>query len=319
MKKIIIILIIIITSITIWSFDYTENVNSILHFLYMQDYEKANMLSDSLIELFPDSPVGKYMKFSIINTYMSDFETDTLKNEFFEIYEEIIKYRNSDDAHILFFVAGAYFQKASFLAMKGNYPEAIKHGLRANTYFNKSVKMDEKLFDAYLGRGLVDYFRARMYLKIGGNGSSGKNEIKIAAEKGLFSKVPAMDMLAILYQTEGKNDSAKIYIDKLRCLYPENRMFMFTEYKILYSAGDYENAIILLNKLIENILINQKTTYYNIASVYYEMALCYHLTKQDSKAMEMINNVRSMNDYIKNDKRIKKIIEKAGKLENKLK
>ena len=319
MKKIVIILIIIISSITTWSFDYTENVNNILHFLYMQDYERANILSDSLIELYPDSPVGKYMKFSIMNTYMSDFETDTLKNSFYEIYEEIIKYRNSDDSHILFFVAGAYFQKASFLAMKGNYPEAIKHGLRANTYFNKSVKMDEKLFDAYLGRGLVDYFKARMYLKIGGNGSSGKNEIKIAAEKGLFSKVPAMDMLAILYNMEDKHDSARVYIDKLRTLYPENRMFMFTEYKILYNSKEYEDAIILLNKLIENILNNQERTYYNIVSVYYEMALCYHLTKQDIKAMEMVNNVKSMNIYINKDKRIKRIIEKARKLENKFK
>ncbi|MCK4524006.1 hypothetical protein KAU15_03675, partial [candidate division WOR-3 bacterium] len=76
---------------------------------------------------------------------------------------------------------------------------------------------------------------------------------------------------------------------------------------------------ILLNKLIENILNNQERTYYNIVSVYYEMALCYHLAKQGIKAMEMVNNVKSMNIYINNDKRIKKIIEKARKLENKFK
>ncbi len=319
MKKTIIILITLAVFILSWSSDYNKHINNILHYLYMQDYEKANILSDSLIELYPESPIGKYMKFSIINTYMSDFETDTLKNEFFEICEEIIKYRNSKDANILFFVAGAYFQKASFFAIKRNYFEAIKYGLQANTYFDKSLKVDEKLFDAYLGSGLVDYFRGRFHLKFWGNNSSGKNAIKIAAEKGLFSKVPAMDMLAILYQTEGKYDSAMIYIDKLRALYPENRMFMFTEYKILNSTKDYDNAIILLSKLMENILKNQDKTFYNIAYVYYELAFCYHSNGQSNEAMEMVDKVKSLKIYIEKDKRIKKIIEKAKKLEKKLK
>ncbi len=296
-------------------YKHSDAMRTMLNYLYSSNYDSALSVSDSIMNI--NQVAGEYMKMSILGTYMSDFETDTLENEFYNLYEAIIKNRNSDDAMIMFFVGGAYFQKSSYLAMKRNYTGALQHGLKASSYFNKTLDKDSTLYDAYLSNGIIDYFKGKFLMGFGKN-TAGKNEIKLAAERGLFTKYPAYDMLAIIYSMEEQYDTALIYSDILLKAFPSNRMFLFTRIKILLDAEDYESALQYLNILENNIMQYQEMTYYNIAYVRYNKALCFKELNMNTQSMEYIEKVLSMEKYISIDGRLKDFINKANELKKKI-
>lgn len=294
---------------------FRNEISHMLDMVYRGDYQGALSVADSIENISPIT--GKYMKMSVLNTYMSDFETDTLKDEFFSHYEDVIRERNSKDIFILYYVGGAYFQKSSYLAMKGNYTGALQHGLKALNYFNRVIETDTTMYDAYLGIGLIDYFR-KFLPGMGSKAEAGKREIIRAAENGLFSKIPAYDMLAMFYMMEDRFDSAMYYSDILADMYPENRMFMFTRIKILIAAEEYEQCINVLNILEENLMLNQPETFYNHGFVLYNKALCYSETGDMEMAGQYIDRVLELSAFIDEDKRINEYIKKAKSLEKEI-
>lgn len=315
MKYSIIICLAIFTAVSATEHPYKGEISSMLDMLYRTEYDSAMAIADSVEA---QSPVtGRYMKMSLLNTYMSDYETDTLEHEFYEHYEYVIKQRNSQDPFTLYYVGGAYFQKSSYLAMRGNYTGALQHGLKAISYFNRVIEKDSTIYDAYLGRGLTGYFR-KFIPGMGGRADEAKSEILRAAEKGLFSRVPAYDMLAIIYTMEEKFDSALSYSDILTNMYPDNRMFLFTRVKVLLAAGKYNECISELDVLEKNIIDNQPFTFYNHASVFYYKALCYHETAKSDMALEYIDKVLSLSVFMSNDNRINEYVNKARALEKEI-
>lgn len=315
MKHLIIIYLALFVVVSATEHPYEGEISSMLDMLYRTEYDSAMTIADSVEA---QSPVtGRYMKMSLLNTYMSDYETDTLEHAFYEHYEYVIKHRDSPDPFTLYYVGGAYFQKSSYLAMKGNYTGALKHGLKAINYFNQVIEKDSTIYDAYLGRGLTDYFR-KFIPGMGGRADEAKSEILGAAERGLFSRVPAYDMLAIIYTMEEKYDSALSYSDTLTNMYPDNRMFMFTRIKVLLAARQYNECISVLDLLEKNTIDNQPFTFYNHASVFYYKALCYHETGNRDMALKYIDKVLSLSVFISSDKRINEYVNKARALEKEI-
>ena len=86
----------------------------------------------------------------------------------------------------------------------------------------------------------------------------------------------------------------------------------------LYHREDYERALQYLNILENNIMQYQEMTYYNIAYVRYNKALCFKELNMNTQSMEYIEKVLSMEKYISIDGRLKDFINKANELKKKI-
>ncbi|MFO8061330.1 MAG: tetratricopeptide repeat protein [bacterium] len=297
---------------------FTGSFNEVLDSLYSGNYQYALNATDSIITEYPDSPAGHYLKVGIYSAYMSDFETDTLKDSLMEYAERILEY-SGDSAYDNFFKASALFQLSSFRAMQEDYIGALRYSKRSADFFNKTLRQDSTLYDAYLGQGIINYFtnKFRSRLPFFRSPDNGIADIRRAAQKGLFSYVPAYSMLAMLYMMDSKTDSALIYIDSLRQDYPCNRMFMYTHYKIYYEDGQYSQALNVLRQLMDRVEETQAGTYSNLIYVYYNTGLVFHEMNMDDSASVYLKKALDYRDTAA-DNKSRENIRKARQLYEKI-
>ncbi|PIP13706.1 MAG: hypothetical protein COX48_03495 [bacterium (Candidatus Stahlbacteria) CG23_combo_of_CG06-09_8_20_14_all_34_7] len=298
---------------------YFDDVNRVLLQLYSQKYETAISLADSIGIKHQDTILSDFLKAGIYSTYMSDFETDTLWDSLKKYTNRVIKSHNQRDAYEVFFTGGAYLYRTYFYVWKNDYNNIITNGMNALKYFNKSIEIDKKLYDGYLGRGIVNYaidqFKDKVPLmKPTGDGIK---EISLAADSGLFTKIPAMDVLAMLYAEEERYDESEENSKYLRREFPENRMFLFTHIKTLLSAKKLKDVLGELEILRINLEENQKRTYVNLAFVYYNLSEVYYNLGDLVKSRENLKKLKKLKN-LTNNKKILKFIKKGENLVKKV-
>lgn len=283
--KIILSLLITIFLLSIDAADFNSDVRDVLEQLYSSDYDSALILADSVIEKY-DSHAGEYLKIGIFSTYMSDFEIDTLEDSLRKYFETITMSEHKN-AYDYFFTGGAYLHYAYLFIWRNDYANALRYGLHAKHMFDISNDNDNSLYDAYLGKGIVEYmisqFKARIpFVR---SSSNGLDKIEIAADSSLFASVAAYDVLSMIYSTEGRYDEADSIIRILRERYPQNRMFMFSAYKNAIAAKDSAGALSILEELSRNIIDNQPENLYNLAFCFSSMAALYSHYSDTSRAL----------------------------------
>lgn len=298
---------------------YYDDVNRVLFELYSQKYEAALSLADSVGKTYKNEILSDFLKAGIYSTYMSDFETDTLWDSLRKYSEKVIKSHDKKDAYEVFFAGGAYLYRTYFYVWKNDYSSTATNGMNSLKYFNKSVSMKRDLYDGYLGKGIVNYFIDKFKDKVPLLSPSGNGirEIELAADSALFTRVPAMDVLSMLYSMDGRYAEAESVSAYLRKNWPENRMFMFTHSKNLLSARKYEEAAAELELLKSNIETYQKKTYVNQAFVYYNLAETYSIINELEKARENLRKLFKLR-LLTEEKKVSAFIRKGEELEKRM-
>lgn len=298
---------------------YKDDVDSVIDFIYKQDYDKAFERTKNIKNKY--SPILYYFLTStIVSTYMSDFETDSLSYILFSNSDSVLKYADVKNSYDNFFVGGIFLYKTYFYIDKGNYPKAINTGLTALKYFNRSIELDKKMYDSYLGKGVVSYFinKFKDRLPFVSGNDDGIKLIKFSADSGLFVRYPAYNVLAILYQMDKNYNDAESICVQLREIYPENRMFLFTHIKILLEQSKYEKVIPLLNKLREIIEKEQPKTYVNLSFVYYNLALVNYELKNFEAVKYYLRKLNRVFLLANDNKKVKDFYKKGEVLKKKL-
>ncbi|HAV93073.1 TPA: hypothetical protein DCW38_07845 [candidate division WOR-3 bacterium] len=319
MKKILFALGIIILFLTLSSKPvYYDDVSNMLFTLYSQEYSKALSQADSIGIKYENVILSDFLRAGIYSTYMSDFETDTLWDSLKKYSDKVIKNHNSKNAYEVFFGGGVYLYRTYFYVWKNDYNNIIKNGINALKYFDKSISMNEKLYDGYLGRGIVNYFIDRFKDKVPLMKPSGDgiNEISLAADSGLFTKIPSMDVLAMLYAMDKKYAESESISIILRNEFPENRMFMFTHIKTLLSEEKYSEAANELEILKLNIEKNQRKTYVNLAFVYYNLSEVYYKKGDSEKCRENLRKLMKLK-LLTDNKKVLKFVKKGEEIQKK--
>ncbi|MGE3062209.1 MAG: hypothetical protein AB7T10_01035 [bacterium] len=299
---------------------YYDDVNKMLFELYSQRYDKASALAESTGVKYQKTIISDFLKAGIFSTYMSDFETDTLWDSLKKYSEKVIKNHDPKSAYEVFFAGGAYLYRTYFYVWRNDYNNTITNAMNALKYFNRSISLDEKLYDGYLGRGIVNYFINKFKDKVPFLSSSGDGikEIELAADSGLFTKIPAMDVLAMLYSMDGKEEESESISVYLREKWPENRMFMFTHIKALLSSNQNKKAAVELENLKENLELNQRKTYVNLAFVYYNLSEVYYRMNEYENCRENLLKLKKLKLLTK-EKRVMKWVKKGDDLQKKIK
>lgn len=257
--------------------------------LYSLEIDKAMRTFDSVGTIAPNDPRGPFFQ-SIVHFYLYTLNREeSERRQFFEASERVIEIcerlleLNESDATTKFYLGGIYGYRGLAHHTNGSFLNAAQDGRKGYLLLEEAVYDDPTLYDAQMGFGLFKYLLAKLpksmkwilsMLGFSGDLEGGLNAIRRAAEKGTYTRTEAKLFLAQFLFSEGRRDTALLYLNELRRQYPENTLFTvlyaFWQHRLnnLDEAMAAANAAVELNKR-KNIRYGEELAYSTLGSIYF--------------------------------------------------
>lgn len=260
-----------------------------IDYLYNMNFDEASKKFSELQKIVPNDPRGYF--FNAIQYYFL-FSIERKKeyyNRFFDLSEKVIKIcenlieQNENDYNSKFYLAGIYGYRGIMYQLDNSIVKAVWDGKKGFSLLKQIVKEKPDLYDAYLGTGLFDYLLAKIpkafswilsALGYSGSIENGLKQLKIAEEKGVYTKQEARFYLSQFLLFEKRYDEAFYYIKKLIKEYPENSLFLISYANMESRIDKPEFAIEPCKKAIEinkkkNITSGDDLAYIVLANAYF--------------------------------------------------
>ncbi len=247
-----------------------------LEFAYTDDYDSAQMHFDKVIKLYPGNPAGYFFKAALIQLKMMDECQYSKEKEYLLLLRQATKcaeqiLADEDNLWAEFYVGSCDTYRAVYEALKGNYFETLKYGVKGGRILQRIIKKDSTFFDAYLGAGSYEYFwaRAARYLPVlrlaGGDVDEAIRKLHIAAARSAYSGPTAQNSLVFIYAEEGKFTEANDIIDNLLMEYPKGKVFLWNKADLEFKKKNYLVAADFYNKLFAIYNTGNGENYSNLA------------------------------------------------------
>lgn len=267
-----------------------ENIVNGLNLIYNFKWDEGGNIFGQIIKKYPESPVGyHFMSVIYLWHYLSNKDQQTYNN--FLAYSDSALERAQKKADAaeneenLYLLGSCYNYRAVVFAFKGNYLDAAYASKKAETFLSKVVTQNKNNYDAYFGLGLYNFAISQIpsgfswVLKIAGiNGSrqSGYNYLKIASEKGLFSRTESIYFFSQILMNDDFDFTASVgYMNKLVEQYPDNIIFRYAKAVLLIKQKNPLKAKELLLSIYSTPLDNFKKTVsftrFLLGDVYYKL------------------------------------------------
>jgi tetratricopeptide (TPR) repeat protein len=201
-----------------------------------------------------------------------------------EICEALLE-TNEEDALTKFYLGGIYGYRGLAHHTNGSFLKAAKDGRKGYLLLEDAIALNPNLYDAQMGFGLFQYLLAKLpksmrwilsLLGFSGDLEGGLKSLRVAAEKGTYTRTEAKLFLAQFMFAEGRRDTALQFLNELRKQYPENTLFV-----VLYSFWQHRmdnlnealvaaRAAIELNKR-KQIRYGEELAYSTLGSIYFTL------------------------------------------------
>lgn len=246
----------------------TQQIASqVLQKTYNQQYRDARILSESIIEKYPQHPVYYFLK-----AYIIAWESFPLtkQREDYPIYERHINKcidlslamlkRNDEDVEGIFFAMMGYSLLALHESESGEFMSSVGYGRKAFTYMKKGFHLAQVLPDFHFSTGLYKYYAAQypethpiakpfMMFFPGGDKQEGLQNLLKASQIGKFSQVEALLYLNSIYSKYEQNPYVALDCAyKLVNLYPNHQFFWLKYVEHLATLGRYAEAELYFSK-----------------------------------------------------------------------
>lgn len=248
------------------------------------DFEKSEKIFNSLIEKYPDAPASYHFKSIPYLWKYLDNKNDSDYVRFINLSDSTIKKANdllesdSVDTFLYYILGSSYSSRAVAFTRQESYLDAVLATKKSFSYLNNTVLIDSTYYDAYMGLGLFNFMIAQTppALKwamritgIEGEKDKGIEFLKLAADKGKFSKVEAIFYLSqILTEYYAENDKAEELLTSLNANYPKNLLFKYSIASFYLKLSRLEKSEIILNRIISSSDTNfSQLTRYSILSI----------------------------------------------------
>ena len=281
--------------------------------MYSLDLSGANREFRQLIVSSPTHPAGylalaalEWWKFS--QNY--DMTGDSADKEVFET--TFLSYANKavslsenwldnggDTASADFIMGTAYGLMARWYAVDRSWWSAFVKGKKGRKYLLQAVKLNPRIYDAYAGLGIYDYYadslpgvlKLSALLFVNGDRKRGMEELEICINKGRFFNIEAqLFYISILVQFEKDYAKALLMVQKLRDSDPGNIFFRFVEFLTVFNMHDWDNTIKLANSFLEDLPALKNATINQQAALFYLAAGDAHIAKNEyGQAISMFN------------------------------
>ncbi|MCK5077278.1 MAG: hypothetical protein KAR38_12930, partial [Calditrichia bacterium] len=133
-------------------------------YIYRFDVENGYPFFDSLIQVYPKKPIPYFYKgyFQLLIFSQDMTNEDLLKNmkgnfdRCIKLIKDREKYENF--AHYNYYLGLSSGAIGIYYILDKNYFKGFIYGRRAKNYLEKTVKINENYYDAYLGLGIYHYY-----------------------------------------------------------------------------------------------------------------------------------------------------------------
>lgn len=220
-----------------------------IHQLYSLEVDSAIHTFHSVSRMAPGDPRGPFFQ-SIVHFYLYGLNRDegeltTFLNEserVIEICERLLD-QNGQDAQTKFYLGGIYGYRGLAYQTSGSFLKAARDGRKGYLLLEDAVRENPRLYDAQMGFGLFRYLLAKVpksmrwiltALGFDGDLEGGLTSLRLASEKGIYTRTEAKLFLSQFLFSEGRRELAIRYLNELRHEYPENTLFT-----VLYAAWQH--------------------------------------------------------------------------------
>lgn len=290
-----------------------SSIRTGLYELYNLNFEKSLAIFDSIKEHDAEHPMVAFGVASShwwrISSYVLESSTEDSK-PFLEAIDRCIdsatlKIKQGDPTGEGYLVlGGAYGLSGRWEATNRSYLSAYRKGKKAYKYLNKALEINPNLKDAYMGKGIFDYFVATLpamvrmlaFIGMGGDPQVGIHELEEAATNGIYAKTPAKLFLSEIYTREEDNPqkAMNILLD-LRREYPVSPLMHMMHIIALYNAGDLDTLKTESEKYQEKI----KENIYPPSCViqgFFARGISYFKVRAWKEAIEQFEEARRIED-----------------------
>ena len=258
-----------------------------LNLVYQDDYVFANQIFDTLIEKYPRNPIPYVLKAGLLDAYMLDHSTNEWEPEFYRTVEKGIGIAKKglkisrtpeDSGWVYFSLASLYGYRAVRKGRHKSYLKALSDAYRAISFYKKTLKVNPRLYDAYLGLGTFHFALSvlprfvKWFVAPGDYRERSLREIKLAADSAKYTRIPARAeyawVLAFLKPSRKAIRIAREIVDS----YPNSRSFMWTLAFTYRRRGHWWEVEKIFKKLVPMTLKDQREYYYSLTILYYNLA-----------------------------------------------
>lgn len=271
------------------------------NYFFAEDRFKKIISSDSL------NPAGYFFLGALYQAEMMDYESDFKEEEFYSLLETAIKLAQkriscgNNNPWDYLYLGNSYGYLGVYKARKGNWWSAFRNAMEAKSAFKKAVERDSTFYEAYLGLGSYHYWTSYFTKTFAwlpffaDERERGIKELKLAAEKSLFSKAAALNALIWVYINEKDYQKAIQLAEELQKEYPEGKIFLWALATAYYEGYDWEKAIEYYNLIIKKLKNNPGENHYNLIECKYHIAESYFNCGDFAECIKVCQEVLSYN------------------------
>jgi len=232
---------------------------------YNMEIDQASASFDAVIRMAPSDPRGHFFR-SMIHFWLFTLNRDQKEYDaFMEQSEKVIEVcddlldSDEKDAKAHFYLGGIYGYRGMAFQTNGSMLKAVVDGKRGFSHLEYAVKRDPELYDAQMGFGLFRYLVAKVprglswILKIAGFSGDlegGLRSLKLAADKGVYTRSEASYYLSQFLFSEHRRDEAFSYLNALIKKYPENTLLLLSYASWQARLNNEDEALAAANKAV---------------------------------------------------------------------
>lgn len=293
-----------------------------IDFIFADSFNQAYRLAGDFIDPNPGRPMFHLIYGSILHAAMLDSEDYSREKEFFAHIDSSIDALEkwSDDNHndpwSRFFLGSAYGYKAILYTQKGSWLKSFINGIKAKNNFGKAIDMDPTLYDAYTGMGNYHYWST---VKLGkyipflpDNREKGIEELMLAADSSLFSRLPAKTGLAWALINEKRIVKAIQIGKELHRETGGGRNALWILGGAYWRAGNLILSAEYYGQLIDSYERAGDQNYYNLIFCRYRRGVCLAEMRRDEEARREFDTLLSYKISRDIKKRLKDVFNKTG-------
>ncbi|MEO0078038.1 MAG: hypothetical protein ABIK86_03455 [candidate division WOR-3 bacterium] len=226
----------------------------IVEYTYLQQYDSAGQLIHEIASLDRKDPAAAFWLLTLLQLLIYDSGNSWLSDSFYSVCEratELASQRlrqNAHDASARFYRGMTLLTRARYQAWLGQPSMALRTMLGVVPELRKALSDDSTLVDAWLGLGMVEYFRAlssryTLGLPVLGSRQAAREMVKKVIEgRGVF-RTAARFSLAFMLKEDGDHAAAESLCRSLLRSYPGNRSALRTMRDNSFQAGNYVQAV----------------------------------------------------------------------------
>jgi outer membrane protein assembly factor BamD (BamD/ComL family) len=293
-----------------------------------ENYGLAERNFNEIISREPENPAGYFFLAGSFQTQMIDFESDFREKEFYQNLEKSIELskkrleKDKKDLWAYFYLGNSYGSMAVYDANHKRWWSGLRKGLKAKSALKKVVELDSAFYDAYLGLGSYHYWasvvtKALRWLPFfRDERKTGMEEVKLAAEKSVYSRESAEYGLIYMYLEEKEYEKVIGLAKEMNQKFPESKLFLWPLAEAVYLKRDWMGAIGWYHRILELIGNPDPSGYFNAIECRERIAECYFNLEMFEKCKDECEKIL---EYPLSKEVQKKQKKKLKKTENRLK